>query len=446
MLTNKQLDNLKPRGSAYRVWDGNRSGFGARITPNGTVSFFQFYSIDGRRRFYSLGKYPDMKLTEARKAARELRLIVERGNDPRELEQAEREAKQQAEAERKRQADAEARRGSFGQLLKIHIEKMHEKGRTGRYIDDFEATIRRFTEHLMAEKVSNIGPRELAMAIADPIKRGRKHTANRLHTYLHSLFQTALHHDHDPANIGSPVAFGITHNPVTAIPKQQVQAGTRDRALDWHELGVIFRTIDDPAVPGSPVTRTQIKLQLLLAGMHFSEVGWARWDEINFMRRVWDIPRRRGQGMAGTKNARPHVLPLMDWALAEVQWLHRLTGHTEWLFPNARDESRPIGSTTPAQWIRKILRPAMAERGHDLEPWSPANFRSTVKTRLAELGFTREQRNRLQNHAQTGVDIEHYDRWDYLDEKREMLACWELALQRAMRGESVDPKAIREAV
>ncbi|MCP1676312.1 hypothetical protein J2T57_003473 [Natronocella acetinitrilica] len=54
MLTVKQLDNLKPKGSPYREWDSDRSGFGVQVSKAGAVSFFQHYTFEGKRRFLNL--------------------------------------------------------------------------------------------------------------------------------------------------------------------------------------------------------------------------------------------------------------------------------------------------------------------------------------------------------------------------------------------------------
>lgn len=478
MLTTKQLNNLKGKKSAYRVWDGDGSGFGVRVTPAGGVSFFQFYyGQGGKRRFYGLGRYvPDAPeitdgdiapadsvefyrqahapkgLKSARRIAARVRGLVDQGLDPAGQEQ---EIEQRADAERaatvRAQQEAD-QRGTVEQLLRFHVEAMRRKGRTEKHIADFEGTVRRYLpEALLSAKVADVKPLDLAHRIAVPIKAGHVVMANRLRTYLHALFKTALLHDHDPANLAADVKFGLHENPINAIPKQETRENARDRDLEFWELARAWEGLTDPTAPGSPVTRAQIRLQFLLAGMHFTEVGYARWDEIDFMRRVWDIPARRGGGRAGTKNARPHVVPLSETALTELQQLYRLTGHAEWLFPHHKDESKPMAQTSPAQYVRKSLRPWIErkdkEQGREpMAPWSPANIRSTVKTRLGELGFNNEQRNRLQNHAQTGVDVKHYDRWDFIDEKREMVDAFALALRYAIDGQPVNKDRIRAAV
>lgn len=44
---------------------------------------------------------------------------------------------------------------------------------------------------------------------------------------------------------------------------------------------------------------------------------------------------------------------------------------------------------------------------------------------MGEAGISKEIRDRIQNHALNDVSSEHYDRYDYLTEKRRVLEIWE---------------------
>jgi len=54
-------------------------------------------------------------------------------------------------------------------------------------------------------------------------------------------------------------------------------------------------------------------------------------------------------------------------------------------------------------------------------PFTVGDLRRTVETRLAALGVSLEVRGQLQSHGLGGVQARHYDRHDYLNEKREAL-------------------------
>jgi len=43
---------------------------------------------------------------------------------------------------------------------------------------------------------------------------------------------------------------------------------------------------------------------------------------------------------------------------------------------------------------------------------------------MGEIGIHKSIRDIIQNHAMNDVSSKHYDRWDYLPEKREALEKW----------------------
>ena len=56
--------------------------------------------------------------------------------------------------------------------------------------------------------------------------------------------------------------------------------------------------------------------------------------------------------------------------------------------------------------------------------FSPRDLRRTFKTIAGSFGIPLEMRNRLQGHALTDVGTVHYDRYDYLTEKRMAMQTW----------------------
>jgi len=73
----------------------------------------------------------------------------------------------------------------------------------------------------------------------------------------------------------------------------------------------------------------------------------------------------------------------------------------------------------------------------------PRDLRRTVKTRMGELGIAKDVRDRLQNHAAMDVSAKHYDRYDYMAEKRAAAERWCNFLAVTISGRNVVP--IRKA-
>jgi hypothetical protein len=65
------------------------------------------------------------------------------------------------------------------------------------------------------------------------------------------------------------------------------------------------------------------------------------------------------------------------------------------------------------------------------------DLRRTVETMLQKLGVDKEVRAHLLSHGRNqGVQGVHYERYDFLDEKRRALRKWATHLERVIAGES----------
>ena len=74
---------------------------------------------------------------------------------------------------------------------------------------------------------------------------------------------------------------------------------------------------------------------------------------------------------------------------------------------------------------------------HGWEPITARDLRRTVKSRMGEAGISKEMRDRLQGHAMQDVSSKHYDRYDYLPEKRAAADQWGSALMKMLRGQQI---------
>ena len=124
MLTDTKLKKLKGRQNSYRIFDKTIGdpGFGVRVTPNGHVSFFQMYNVEGKRRFMNLGSYSDWKLSEARDRAREARKQLDKNEDPQDIRDAEK--KDKAEKIRRKKT-----RGTVDNLFDCYADWLESQGK-----------------------------------------------------------------------------------------------------------------------------------------------------------------------------------------------------------------------------------------------------------------------------------------------------------------------------
>ena len=83
LLTDMVIRKLSPSpGRQVDVFDKRIRGFGLRISPGGTKSFFTAYRMGRRNHRLTLGRYPTLTLASARQMAQEALSQVARGIDP----------------------------------------------------------------------------------------------------------------------------------------------------------------------------------------------------------------------------------------------------------------------------------------------------------------------------------------------------------------------------
>ena len=83
-LTKRAVDSLSPlRDRDVFAWDGEIRGFGVRVKPSGTKTYFiQYRNAEGRTRRLVIGKYGVLATDEARELGRQKLAEVSKGEDP----------------------------------------------------------------------------------------------------------------------------------------------------------------------------------------------------------------------------------------------------------------------------------------------------------------------------------------------------------------------------
>ena len=148
----------------------------------------------------------------------------------------------------------------------------------------------------------------------------------------------------------------------------------------------------------------------IIYGLRTMEICGALKEEFDFEAMVWSAPPER------IKNIRWLVLPITPLAKELIDKLWLYSGNSKYLFPGRFNESKTIHETSLAHAVDRIK---------GINKFSPRDLRRTVKTRMGEIGIEKSIRDRIQNHALNDVSSKHYDRYDYLPEKRSALLKWE---------------------
>jgi hypothetical protein len=121
-------------------------------------------------------------------------------------------------------------------------------------------------------------------------------------------------------------------------------------------------------------------------------------------------------------------------------------GNAAWVFPSVRGDGPRLGHIVSLyRGILAIMR-SLAPHGYEVERWTPRDLRRVIRSHLSRLRVRREIAERVIAHKPQGVEA-IYDRYEYLDEKREALLLWENEIRRIAMEEGVEtPLSIPTAV
>lgn len=69
-------------GKSYQIFDTEILGLAAKVQCSGTRTFTLDYRFAGRQRRVTIGRWPEWSATAARERAKELRRMIDEGQDP----------------------------------------------------------------------------------------------------------------------------------------------------------------------------------------------------------------------------------------------------------------------------------------------------------------------------------------------------------------------------
>ena len=67
------------------------------------------------------------------------------------------------------------------------------------------------------------------------------------------------------------------------------------------------------------------------------------------------------------------------------------------------------------------------------EPFAFIDLRRTIETKFASLGVSQDVRAQIQSHGLSGVQNKHYNKYNYMTEKVEVLTMWEQHLASLLK-------------
>jgi integrase len=379
------------------------------VLPSGVKEFFYRYRANGQDKTVSLGRYDG-----AGRNGFTLAGVRERAHDIRALQRSTGDVKEHLRAEQ-RQREIDARQGSFRQLLAVYVAGLRGAGKPSA--DNVEGIFRRHVlepfKVLADAKASEIEPADIQRILARMVKRGIKRQVNVTRSYLCAAFAYGTKADHDPRTVAEDgVLFGLKYNPASAVPRIQEFEQIGDRTLTDEELRTFWHGLEQQPL----VQRQTLRFNLAIACQRPQQLLRADWAAFDFDAGTLLLKDTKGRG-----GSRDHLLPLTPFALEQLKPLRQL--NKEAPTPFTTDGKRPMVLTTLSVAVREVSGGLTKE--HQVPPFQQRDLRRTVETMLQKLGVDKEVRAHLLSHGRTrGVQSQHYERYDFLDEKRQALKEW----------------------
>lgn len=215
-LTDRYLKQVSTQETQLDIYDeGFTDGcFGVRINPRGRKTFFVIYRHNGRRRRKSLGVYPDLSISKARKDARRFLIDVEDGTTAEQV--------------------AFPRGYLVSDLSKEFLETYpKQEGLSSKTVVEYRRIMKSFIllewESREVESISRSDVNSLLDNVAFGGKKESPVMANRVLALLSVMFNFAIDRGY----------WGIEVNPCVRV-KKRIKEKPRERVLTDDEIKILL--------------------------------------------------------------------------------------------------------------------------------------------------------------------------------------------------------------
>ncbi|MDE2370284.1 MAG: integrase arm-type DNA-binding domain-containing protein [Burkholderiales bacterium] len=406
MLTDTACKNAScPEGKArHRLADS--AGMYLEVASNGSRRWFFKYRYGGKEKRLALGSYPEVTLRAARDARDEARKTLATGTDP----------------VQRRRVEKAVKATAVANTFETVARELHGTKADSWSVNHAKQWLRCLEKDLFpwlgSLPLADLTAPVLLDALRRVEKRGALRMAHDLREYAGQVFRYGIatgRCDRNPA--------ADLHGALKPAPVKHMAA-----LLEPKQVGNLLLAID--AYVGQPTTRAAMALSALL----FQRPGNIRgmeWSEIDVDAAMWTIPaakmKRRQYGKA---NGRPHLVPLAPQAIAILNEIRPLTGGGRYVFPSLHSRGACMSENT--------VRAALRRLGLSNDEMTAHGFRAMARTLIAERlpGINQNVIEAQLAHGKAGPLGDSYDRAEFVEQRRAMMAQWAHYLDQ-LRAEAI---------
>jgi len=385
------LKQVETTGKQLSLVDGEGHGTGRLVLvmkpmpTRVTADWMAQQWRDEKRLKKKLGSYPSMTLSKAREVFnRDFAEMIQKG--------------------RSIKIAGDTRPVTVADLFEAYVAYLKDGGKPSW--KEAEKGLNKIADTLGRNRPArDIEPDEITAIIRPIYERGKRSMADHVRSYIRSAFSWGLKSEHDYRSSAAR-RFRLTYSPAAGIPTEPKTIGTR--WLSEEEFVRLYRWLECPDTPVHPSYARAVQI-IMLTGQRVEEIARLHVDQWDAKERIIDWTK--------TKNLQPHAVPVPSLAAELIESI--IPNEHGWFFPSAKDPSKPVSHGTLYSFIWR-------QRDRGVIPHATnRDLRRTFKTLAGKAGVPKEIRDRLQNHALQDVSSKHYDRWNYMVEKRAGMAKWD---------------------
>lgn len=399
-LTDAAIKAAKPRATSYKIADGK--GLYLLVTPSGGKLWKFKFRHRGKEKKLSLGAYPEVSLTKARRARDVAREQLAEGQDP-------------ALTKRKAKFTAHLSAGiTFASVAAEYIDvKMVGDGRADATVNKARWFLQQLEPAIGAMPIADVDPQMLLAGLKKLEAKGRHETAKKCRSFASRVFRYG-------------VATGRCQaDPASLLQGALISPKARNFAaiLEPGKLGELLRAID--AFSGAPVTNAALRIAPHVF-VRPGELRHAEWAEFDLSGGIWSLPP------AKMKARRPHAVPLSRQVSEMLHELRKLTGGGRYVFPSSYGASRPMSENT--------LNASFRRMGFGKDEVTAHGLRATASTLLNESGkWNPDAIERALAHGESNATRGAYHRGLHWDERVRMAQWWSDYLDELRDGAKIIP-------
>ncbi|MEX0624563.1 tyrosine-type recombinase/integrase [Saccharospirillum sp.] len=403
-LNKTGLAKLEPTpGTQVIYWDDSLTGFGVRVSPGGTQTFFYQGRLGGKVKKITIGRNGPITPEAARKEAKRIQSMLELGKDP-------------------SPAKEDTTGATFGALLMAYVQLLESQGKySARAVANaFAKDVQTPFPKLWNKQANQINLDDCVQIIGAIKEAGKPRQADKLRSYIRTAFSEAINARGDVNAPASMRAMKVATNPARDMRKVKGSSQARDRALSLAEFRAYWRRIqllDEPR-------RSLAMLHVITGGQRQQQLARVTLADIDRDAMTMTIMDSKGRRAL----PRRHTVPLLPQAL---ELIDGITGGGAYVF-SSNGGSTPIDIDYLNRITRRVCA-EMAEAGElEGERFTAGTIRATIETRLMKKPYrvSSDVLARLLSHGLGGIQAKHYAHDSMHDEQQEALEM----LQRMVEG------------